>query len=150
MDSKWLKISVARIIEFLFAMIILGILVIIMTPQFKKTSTVLKVLTEKDYPAVSDGKTIYSLYNFPSADEFEESPFYSMVWIGESAWTEKRFLLVQAKQLHRKYGCIPYLIEAKKEVEKKYNIITEKFAQIAPSSSSLAYTDSLVLEVKPK
>ena len=74
--------------------------------EFEKKVTV----TEKSY----DGS-----YPFPSADEFRESDSYSMVWIGEASWIEKRFLLVKAKKGHMDYGRIPYLLSAVSNVEKK-------------------------------
>lgn len=102
-----------------------------------------KKLHEPDWFAVSD------YYNFPSADEFEKSPSYSMVWIGESAWIEKKFLLVKANLSHEKYGCTPYLVQALKEVEKKYIIMARTPVRLVHSYLS-AITDGLLLELEPK
>jgi len=117
---------------------LLGVLAAILIPQFTEPKSEKEVtVTEKSY---------HWSYPFPSANEFKESDRYSMVWIGESGWIEKRFLLVKAKRGHMDYGHIPYLLKAVSDVERKgYIIVSKEFLSI---SKDFGHIDGLLLEVR--
>ena len=96
-----------------------------------------------------DNTSPTSSYPFPSAIEFEESPYYSINWITEDNWPKRRFLLIRAKEFHAEYGCLPYLLRALPDVEKeKYTIISKEFLSTTPLSPAPGRIDSLLLEVR--
>jgi len=103
---------------------------------------------EKEVMAVMATEESYGWgYPFPSTEEFGESDSYSMVWIGESSWIWKRFLLVKAKENHRDYGRLPFLLKAIPDVERKgYTIVSKEFLSI---SRDFGHIDSLLLEIRP-
>ena len=141
------------LVEILLVVVILGILAAIVIPQFDSTGSTNDVIAaEKSYK--------WSSYRwshpFDSAEEFRKSDSYSMVWISlqrtsdsKNIW-RKKFLIAKAREVHRDYGRMPYLLEAIRDVkEKGYTIVSKQFFSSDHRLADPGHIDSLLLEVKP-
>ncbi len=135
------------LLEFVIAILVLTLLAAIIGLELSRLKS------EKEVMAVMATEESYDWdwgYPFPSAEEFGESDSYSIVWIGESSWIWKRFLLIRAKEIHRDYGRLPFLLKAIPDVERKgYIIVSKEFLTTDPHFADSALVDSLLLEIRP-
>jgi hypothetical protein len=113
-------------------------------PEKKYTDRIVKSVS-CEFPSVFP--------NVLTAEEFEQSPLYSMYWVNESARIDQEILLIKAEQFDEIFGYGLCFVKARREIRKKYTIIETIPMCISGTRNNPTNalpTNALLLEVEPK